>query len=264
MGRRTKGAVTILTGASTGIGRATAVRLAQAGARLVLVSRSAERLDPVVEEIRAGGGEAFAGLADVTRREDIDRVVAVAMEKFGRVDVAICNAGELVRRPARLLRFEEIRRMIEVNYYGMIHLILAVLPGMLERRHGHIVAVTSVDGRKGLPLDAAYVASKFAATGFMDVLRQELRGTGVYASTVLPGRVDTPMIAHLEVPVVSAKIPPDRVARAIVRAVDQRRREVIIPFWGPKALVVANMFSPALGDTLVRWFRLEGVETEGS
>jgi hypothetical protein len=264
MGRRTVGAVTILTGASTGIGRAAAFRFARAGARLVLVSRNGDRLERIAEEIRKGGGEVVVVPGDVTCREDIDRAVSVSMARFGRVDIAVCNAGELVRCPVRLLRFEEIRRMIEVNYYGTVHLVQAVLPGMLERRRGHIVAVTSVDGRKGLPLDAAYVASKFATTGFMDVLRQELRGTGVYASTILPGRVDTPMIATLKVPLVSAKISADRVGRAIVRAVDQRRREIIIPFWGPKALVVANIISPAVGDALVRWFRLEGVESEGS
>jgi short-subunit dehydrogenase len=131
---------------------------------------------------------------------------------------------------------------------------------MLARHAGHIVAMTSVDGKKGLPPDAAYVASKFAATGYMDVLRQELRGTGVSASTVLPGRVDTPMIASLDVPIASAKISAHRVARAVLRAVRFRRREVIIPYAGPKFLVVASAVWPALGDWLVHVFRLEGKE----
>ena len=145
--------------------------------------------------------------------------------------------------------------------YKRQHLIRAVLPYLLAQGSGHIVAVTSVDGKKGLPPDGAYVASKFAATGFMDVLRQELRGTGVYASTILPGRVDTPMIETLDVPLASAKISRERVARAIVRAVRQRRREIVIPFSGPKALIVLSSIWAGMGDGLVRVFKLEGRET---
>jgi short-subunit dehydrogenase len=117
-----------------------------------------------------------------------------------------------------------------------------------------------VDGKKGLPYDAAYVASKYAVTGFTDVLRQELRGTGVYASTILPGRVDTPMIATLRVPRVSAKISSDTVAAAIVRAIRKRKPEMIVPYLGPKALIVLSAMSPRLGDWLVRTFGLEGKE----
>jgi short-subunit dehydrogenase len=92
---------------------------------------------------------------------------------------------------------------MEVNYHGTVSVIRATLPHLMAQRSGHIVAISSVDGKKGLPKDAAYAASKFAVTGFMDVLRQELRGTGVYASTVFPERVDTPMIATLRLPRVS-------------------------------------------------------------
>jgi NAD(P)-dependent dehydrogenase (short-subunit alcohol dehydrogenase family) len=176
------------------------------------------------------------------------------------VDIAVCNAGIYIRGAAKDLPLEAIERCMNVNFYGTVHLIRAVLPVMLAQRSGHIVAVTSVDGRKGLPPDAAYVPSKFAATGFMDVLRQELRGTGVFASTIFPGRVDTPMIATLDVPLASAKIPSARVGRAILRAVRQRRREIVIPFTGPKALIVFSALWPGVGDWLVRFFKLEGKE----
>ena len=157
---------------------------------------------------------------------------------------------------------ESIRHCMETNYFGAVQLIREVLPTMLARGSGHIVAIASVDGKKGLPPDAAYAGSKYALTGFMDVLRQELRGTGVYASTIFPERVDTPMIADLRLPLMSRRLPPSAVARAAVRAVRQRRREIIVSFAGPKVLIVASTIWPALGDWLVRVFGLQGVELE--
>jgi len=257
---RIQNAVTIITGASSGIGRATAEVFAGAGARLVLAARTPEPLASLASALEARGAEVLAVPTDVTREGDVRKLVDATIARFGRVDIAICNAGIYIRGAAKDLPLDAIERCMNVNFYGTVHLISAVLPAMLAQGSGHIVAVTSVDGRKGLPPDAAYVASKFAATGFMDVLRQELRGTGVFASTILPGRVDTPMIATLDVPRASAKIPSMRVGRAILRAVRRRRREIVIPFSGPKALIVFSALWPGMGDWLVRLFKLEGKE----
>jgi NAD(P)-dependent dehydrogenase (short-subunit alcohol dehydrogenase family) len=257
---RIQNAVTIITGASGGIGRATAEAFAGAGARLVLAARSSERLAALTSALETRGAEVLAVPTDVTCEADVRKLVDKAIARFGRVDIAICNAGIYIRGAAKDLPLEAIERCMNVNFYGTVHLIRAVLPLMLAQRSGHIVAVTSVDGRKGLPPDAAYVASKFAATGFMDVVRQELRGTGVFASTVLPGRVDTPMIATLDVPLASAKISSARVGRAVLRAVRRRRREIVIPFIGPKALIVFSALWPGAGDWLVRFLKLEGKE----
>jgi short-subunit dehydrogenase len=182
------------------------------------------------------------------------------LHRFGRIDIAICNAGIYLRHLVREARLEEYEQCMAVNFYGTVRLVRAVLPHMLERRSGHIVVVSSVDGKKGLPLDVPYVASKFALVGFADVLRQELRGTGVHASTILPGRVDTPMIDHLKVPFVSAKISPERVAVAIIQAIRHKRAETIVPSFGPRMLVIVSSILPRLGDWLVRIFRLEGSE----
>jgi NAD(P)-dependent dehydrogenase (short-subunit alcohol dehydrogenase family) len=259
--RRLRDRVALVTGASRGIGRATALALARQGSRVVVTSRNLDgSLDALAEEIRSEGGKAFAIPADVSRPEDVRRLVRETIDRCAMIDIAVCNAGVYIRRSVKDLQVGEIERAMGINFYGTVHVIEAVLPLMLVRGTGHIVAVTSVDGRKGLPPDGAYVASKFATTGYMDVLRQELHGTGVYATTILPGRVDTNMIADLDVPFVSPKISSERVARAVVRAIGQRRREIIIPFWGPKALVVLNAVSPAVGDWLVRLFRLEGTE----
>jgi dehydrogenase/reductase SDR family member 7B len=257
---RVQNAVTIITGASSGIGKATAVAFARAGARLVLSGRSPERLESLKVELERFGNEVLLVPSDVTRAADMERLVRETITRFGRVDIAFCCAGIYVRSAVKDLSLESIERCMNVNFYGTVHLVQAVLPLMLAQRSGHIVAMTSVDGKKGLPPDAAYVASKFAATGFMDVLRQELHGTGVYASTILPGRVDTPMIDNLDVPLASAKISSARVGRAVLRAVRTRRRELVIPFAGPKFLIVASALWPGLGDWLVRIFKLEGKE----
>ena len=257
---RISNAVTIITGASSGIGRATAQVFAASGARLVLAARSLEKLTAVQSELHAIGAEVLVVPADVTREADVRNLVDQTLERFGRVDIAICNAGVYVRGAVKDLPLASIERCMDVNFYGTVHLIRAVLPLMLAQGSGHIVAVTSVDGRKGLPPDGAYVASKSAATGFMDVLRQELRGTGVYASTILPGRVDTRMIETIDVPLASPKISSARVGRAILRAVRTRRRELVIPFAGPKALIVLSALWPGLGDMLVRFLKLEGEE----
>ena len=148
-----------------------------------------------------------------------------------------------------------------VNYYGSVYAVLAALPSMLSQGSGHIVLVTSMNGKKGVPPDAPYAAAKFALSGFGEVLRQELRGSGVYVTTVFPGRVDTPMIETLRVPRISAKISAQSVADSILRAIDRRSPEVVIPFLS-RGLILANTVSPRLGDWVVRLFHLEGWDTE--
>lgn len=253
-----RGKVVLLTGATGGIGSATARLLAREGMRLMISGRNEARLRALEAELRGLGCEAVGVAADVADRSQVRMLADATTQRFSRVDLLVCNAGEYVRGPAERLHIEDFERSMAVNFYGTVHLVYAVLPGMLASGSGHIVAVSSVDGKKGLPLDAPYVAAKFAVTGFMDVLRQELRGTGVRATTVLPGRVDTPMIGRLEVPRISAKIPAERVARAIVSAVRKKKGEVIVPFGGPRFLVVTNSISSRAGDWLVQAFGLQG------
>jgi NAD(P)-dependent dehydrogenase (short-subunit alcohol dehydrogenase family) len=255
-----QGKTAVITGASSGIGRATALLMARDGMNLALAARGPAALDAVRNEVAQSGCAVLACPTDVTSPEQVQRLVDESLRLFGEIDIVVCNAGQLLRRPAADLSMAEIRLMMEVNYYGTLNLIYAVLPMMLKRGSGHIVVVSSVDGKKGLPPDTAYVASKFALVGFMDVLRQELHGTGVHACTICPARVDTPMVAGIRFPLGSRSITSARVARSIVRAIRRRQAEVIVPYMGPKTLVVANSFSPRLGDWLVRLFKLEGVE----
>jgi len=256
--------VAVVTGASSGIGRSTALALARRGVRVVASGRSQTALESLVAEIRRLDRPASLFRADVSDPAQNEALVRFALERFGRIDIAVCNAGVYLRRPVRELALKEIERCMAVNFFGAAALIGLVLPLMLARNQGHIVAVSSMDGKKGLPPDAAYVASKFAVTGYMDVLRQELRGTNVRASTILPGRVDTPMIEHLRVPWISRKIPSERVAAAILRAVEKNRAEVIVPFAGPKLLSLVNAFSPRLADWVVWRTGISGTgDTQG-
>ncbi|HEX9007250.1 MAG TPA: SDR family NAD(P)-dependent oxidoreductase [Bacteroidota bacterium] len=250
--------VVVITGASSGIGRACALRFAARGARLMLSGRNPGRLQDAAREAEALGAPVGYRPADVTDLHAMQELVAEAERQFGPVDIAVACAGQYIRAHASELRPEMLRASLEVNLFGSMNLIFAVLPGMLERRRGRVVAVTSVDGKKGLPLDAAYCAAKFAMTGLLDCMRQDLRGSGVRLCNVLPGRVDTPMIAGLQVPRVSRKISAERVARAVERATRSGRAEVIVPLAGPKTLIVAGACSPRLADWLVRLFRLEG------
>lgn len=255
-----KGAVAVITGASSGIGRAAAAAFARAGVDLVLAARNEGALRSLAAELTQLGREVLVVPTDVTLRPQVKRLVEEALARFGRIDVYVSNAGIYHRCPVRELKIEDVERVMAVNFYGFLHGVQEVLPHMLARRSGHIVLVSSVDGKKGLPPDGAYVAAKFAATGLAEVLRQELHGTGVHVSTVLPGRVDTPLIADLSVPWISAKIPPERVAKAILKAVRKKKAEVIVPWLGPKTLIFLNTLSPRLGDWAVRIFRLEGEE----
>ncbi len=249
--------IAIVTGASSGIGRATALALARRGAHIALASRRESLLEQAAEQIEGLGRQALVIPTDVTQQEQVQAMVESVLSRWGKIDILVSNAGEYVRAPIDELDVDTLRHALAVNYYGGVYAILAVLPHMRAQEAGHIVVVTSMDGKKGLPPDAPYVSAKFALTGFVEVLRQELNGSGVYISNILPGRVDTALIAGLEFEWVSRKIPPEPVASAIVGAILKRKPEVIIPSQA-RLLYYANVLSPSLGDWIVRRFRLEG------
>jgi NADP-dependent 3-hydroxy acid dehydrogenase YdfG len=253
--------VAIVTGASSGIGRATALALVSEGARVALASRRAAELEEVASQSQAQGGEAMAVPTDVTQRNEVEQLVQKVLARWERVDILVANAGEYVRSPVTVLSVAELERSMAVNFYGSVYAALAVLPRMLAQGSGHLVFVTSADGKKGIPPDAPYVSAKFALSGFAEVLRQELHGTGVYATTVFPGRVDTPMVDTLRFPWISPKIPAHAVARAIVRGILRRSPEVIIPFRA-RLFIYANTLSPRLGDWIARLSHLDGWEME--
>ncbi|MEA4912269.1 MAG: SDR family NAD(P)-dependent oxidoreductase [Oscillospiraceae bacterium] len=260
MKQRFLGKNVLITGASSGIGRATALEFAREGASLALVARNEERLNAVAAECRALGARAEIYLADTSEQKQIKAAVDAAVSALGGLDVLHCNAGIYLRCAAKDLRAEQLRRIMETNYFGTLNTVYAALPYFLERCGGSIVTTISMDGKKGVPPDAAYVSSKFALNGFMQVLRQELRPLGIHVGTVFPSRTDTPQIAHVDCPRITPKADPSLVAKGVVRCVHKRKREVLVPGFSCKLLVLADAVSPALGDWMVRAFRLDGVQ----
>lgn len=249
--------VAIVTGASSGIGRATALALARQGAWVALVARRESALRKLAEEIEKLGGKAFVLPADVTQRQQVEALVHDVLSQWGRVDILISNAGEYIQGPIIDLDPTNLQRSLDINFFGGVYCIKAVLPYMLAQKSGNIVVVTSMDGKIGLPPDAPYVSAKFALTGFCEVLRQEVNNQGITVTNVLPGRVDTVMIDHLHFSWVSPKISPESVAGAILDAIRKRKPIVIVPRQA-KLLYYVNVFAPRLSDRLSHFFRLEG------
>lgn len=261
MGRQTLlDKIAIVTGASSGIGRATALALAYEGAHVALAARNKVALQEAAQAIQALGREALVVPTDVTQQEQVECMVAEALAHWGRVDVFVANAGKYVRCRVSELTVAHVERAMAINFYGALYGLLAVLPHMLERKSGHLVLVSSLDGKKGIPIDTPYVTAKFALAGLGEVMRQELRGTGVHVTTIFPGRIDTPLIEDLRMPWVSPKYSPEMVARAIVKSIRRRKPEVIVPGFY-RLYVILGALSPPLSDWFVRVFHLEGWET---
>jgi short-subunit dehydrogenase len=254
------GQTALVTGASSGIGRAIALALAREGAQVALVARRQSALEAVAADIARQGGKALVIPADVSQPESAAQAVALAVLGLGAVDLLVASAGQYVRSPIPQLTTEELERSMAVNFYGAWHVIQAVLPTMLARRRGHILVLSSLDAKTPLPLDAPYVAAKCALTGLADVMRQELRGTGVHVSTILPGRVDTPLISHLQFSAVSAKVSPEMVARAALRALHRGGGEIVVPA-SLRGFCLLKTVAPGLADWFARRLRLEGWPT---
>jgi len=192
------GRVAVVTGASSGIGRAVAEALSGAGAAVVLGARREDRLAAVTEDIRRGGGAGSFRVTDVTCREDLQALVAAAEEEHGPVDVLVNNAGVMPLSPVRELRVEDWERMVDVNLKGVLYGIAAVLPGMLERGGGHIVNIGSVAGRRPFPGGTVYSATKFAVRALTAGLQLELSASsGIRITDVQPGVVDTELLEHI-------------------------------------------------------------------
>jgi NAD(P)-dependent dehydrogenase (short-subunit alcohol dehydrogenase family) len=231
MGRRDR--VVVVTGASSGIGRACALRFAEAGGALVLTARRGDALQELATECRGRGAEVLVAPADVTDAEAMDRVAAEAVARFGRVDVWVNNAavnlyGRTEEVPARLWH-----RVVETNLFGVYHGVRAVLPWFREQGGGTLINVSSVLGHTGFPQQSAYVASKHGIRALSDCVRQEaLDVKGIVVCTVLPGPVDTPLFRVAANWTGRRVVPPgrpvsaDRVAAQVVRCADRPRREV--------------------------------------
>lgn len=192
------GKVAVITGASSGIGAATARKLSGAGAAVALGARRLERLEELADEVRTGGGHALAVRTDVTRRAEVAALVDAALSEWDRVDVLVNNAGIMPLSELRERRVEDWDRMIDVNVKGVLYGVAAVLPHMLERQAGHIVNVGSVAGRRPFPGGTVYSATKFAVRSISAGIHKELSASdGIRVTDVQPGVVDTELADHI-------------------------------------------------------------------
>lgn len=192
------GRAAVVTGASSGIGRATARALAAAGARVGLVARRTERLEELKQEISRGGGEALALPTDVTDYGQAGAMARRAEEVFGGVDVLVNVAGVMLPAPVAEADPEDWRRMVEVNLMGALHATRAVLPGMLGRGNGHIVNVSSTSGRTHQPLFAVYAATKHGLGAFSNVLRKEVHPNRIRVTLFEPGPTESELGSHVD------------------------------------------------------------------
>jgi short-subunit dehydrogenase len=233
------------------------VALAERGGRLALAARRSDGLDVTARMVESRGGMALAIPTDVTDDDQVKALVDKVVAEWGRIDIVVANAGQYIRGPAADVTMDDLERSIDVNFFGTARVVLAALPHMIEQGSGHIAVMASVDGKKGLPLDAPYAASKFAMVGFGDVLRQELRPRGVEVSTILFGRVDTPFVDGMAFPLIGKAMPVDRAARATLKAIERNRAEVILPHRAKPLVWTANL-SPRLTDFALRYLNLQG------
>lgn len=190
--------VAIITGASSGIGEATARRLAESGARVVLAARRVERLEALAADIEHREGTALVAPTDVTDERSVQRLARAALDAFGRIDILINNAGIMPLSPISKLKVEEWDRMIDVNIKGVLYCVAATLPTMLEQGSGHIINVSSVAGRRPFPTGTVYSATKFAVRAISQGLRLELSPIkGIRVTDIEPGVVATELTHHI-------------------------------------------------------------------
>jgi short-subunit dehydrogenase len=230
-----KGKVVLITGASSGIGRALALELGRRGARLGLTARRAEELLRLSEEVERAGGEALALPADVRDPAAMEAAAAKVRERWGRVDVLVANAGMSSTTAGTRLNAGEVGDVISINVLGVVNSVAAVLPAMIERGAGHLVAISSLASYRGMPKSGAYSASKAAVSTFFESLRVDLRRSNIDVTTIHPGFVRTPMTAGRK-----RKLPfllePEDAACRIIRAVERRARTYAFP-WQLASLV---------------------------
>ncbi|MGW3958639.1 SDR family oxidoreductase [Amycolatopsis sp. NPDC005003] len=222
--------VVAITGASSGIGEATAVELASRGAAVVLGARRTDRLEVLAQKIRDGGGRAELLDVDVTRRADLERLVALAVDRFGRLDVLVANAGVARIAPVSALDVDDWDAMIDVNLRGVLHGIAAALPVFRAQGRGHFVATVSTSGLKIVPTQAVYAGTKNAVRTLMEALRQESTDGVLRTTAISPGYVRTELVDHVadagqreqaQQAMAALGISPDAVARAIAFAIEQ-------------------------------------------
>ncbi len=246
-----RGKVVLITGASSGIGRATAVKVADAGATVLLVARSVEKLEETKAEIESAGGTAHIHRCDMSDIEDIERMAEEVLAYHGHVDILVNNAGRSIRRSIALAydRFHDYERTIQLNYLGAVRLILALLPGMRARKSGQIINISSIGTQTNPPRFSAYVASKAALDAFSRVIASEVVDDGVHITTIHMPLVRTPMIAPTRMYDMFPAITPEEAAEMIAGAMVAKPKKVATRLGNFGELLYA--VAPKASDTIL-------------
>jgi short-subunit dehydrogenase len=223
-----KGRTVMISGASQGIGKATALQIGKAGGIVLLVSRTQEKLDEVGREVESLGGVAHIHRCDLTDIDDIDRMASEVLEAHGHVDILINNAGRSIRRSISRSydRFHDYQRTMQVNYFGPVKLILHLLPVMRERQSGHIINISTIGLQTNTPRFAAYLASKAALDAFSRSIGPEIIDDGVHLTTVYMPLVRTPMIAPTKIYDRFPTLSPEQAGDLICDAIRKRPKRV--------------------------------------
>ena len=226
-----RGKVAIVTGASSGIGKAVALDLARRGTTVIGAARRKELIDEVADQCRRTAPDSSGAVVDVSDREATEQLCRAALERHGHVDVLVNNAGIPQRIHASRVTVEDVENVMRINFFGAVYPTLALLPSMLERKSGHIVNVGSVAGRVGSPRESAYAASKFAMSGWSEVLAADLTDTGVKVHLIVPGAIDTEIWRKVQEPAsYSGKfIPPQAIADAVRECLERGTFERWVP-----------------------------------
>jgi len=252
--------VVAITGASAGIGRATAVRLARDGASVAICARRREMLEAAARDVDAAGGRALPIVADVTSADDMERFVSAVVDRFGRLDVIVCNAGFGIAGAIDDISPDQMRKLVDVNYMGTFHAARAALRVFRRQHHGHVVIISSIVGKRGVPYMGAYAATKFAQVGMAECLRAEVAGSPIHVTVVYPVSTESEFfdvmsretgtaIARAFGPRQDTSVVAEAIARAIERPVPE-----VFPHFQSRALVWLNAMAPGLCDRVVKRF----------
>jgi NAD(P)-dependent dehydrogenase (short-subunit alcohol dehydrogenase family) len=254
--------VALITGASSGLGRATALRLAALGTHVALAARRRESLEEVAQEIRALGKDALVLPTDVTEAEQVRRSVEETVQRLGKLDIVLCSAGLSMRCDFAGSSLEAMERVMRVNFFGTLYATHFALPHLKQTR-GSLVAISSLTGKRGIPSYALYGASKFAIQGLYEALQIELKRDGVHVGIVAPAFVDTPLRTNVlgpdGKPWPSPPPPPFRIwpvekcVQRIVRLIVKRQREILLPWFAGPLIGIDRMLGRHVGDRLLAW-----------
>ena len=256
--RKLRGTTVVITGATSGIGRETALEFVRAGARVVVAGRREDRLRELVVEIESRGGQAMAVRTDVADGSQVESLIEKTIEGFGRIDTLVNNAGVGMAAKFSDQSLEDFKRVMDVNFWGAVYACKAAVPQMKKQGGGVIINVSSIFGKRGMPFETAYCASKFALAGFSESLRVELMSEGIDVSAIFPGAVETEIFeaaanqTGMEIPNAIPKFPAREMAKVIVRDARFPQPEVVMAL-DAMAINFFNTLAPGLVDLALGW-----------